>query len=269
MEGHQTIYDDMKNFENRGKSEISVLSEAKYIAGRTDWDKACVLEYNPHAVYCYMPEILRAEFYKSEKTWNYDKCVKQQIFISQAHYPIKGFHIFLEALVILKKLYPKVKVHIAGINILNCDESGKRTPYGEYIFNRINELELGGEILFLGKLDEIDMIHEYQEANVSVCCSTIENSSNSICEAALIGTPLVASFVGGNHNIIEHGKTGFLYDVNAPYMLAYYIGQLFSNREKCCSFSHKGYDKVAKFVDPIQNAKIIKSIYENISEIRV
>ena len=59
--------------------------------------------------------------------------------------------------------------------------------------------------------------------------SVIENSPNSIGEAMLLGVPIVASDVGGVSSLVEHWKNGFLYQADAPYMLAYYIGKIFED----------------------------------------
>ena len=59
--------------------------------------------------------------------------------------------------------------------------------------------------------------------------SYTENSPNSVCEAQILGVPVVASRVGGTDSLVEHGKTGFLYPVTDPYIAAYYIEYLVDN----------------------------------------
>ena len=39
------------------------------------------------------------------------------------------------------------------------------------------------------------MILNYQQAHIFICPSAIENSPNSVAEAQLIGTPVIAIFV--------------------------------------------------------------------------
>ena len=43
----------------------------------------------------------------------------------------------------------------------------------------------------------------------------------------ILGTPVVASCVGGIQSLLTHEKEGFLYSVDAPYMLAHYIKKIF------------------------------------------
>ena len=61
------------------------------------------------------------------------------------------------------------------------------------------------------------------KSNVIVVPSIVENESNSLTEAHILGVPTVAAFSGGMTNRIIHKKTGFLYPFNDYTMLANYI----------------------------------------------
>ena len=56
------------------------------------------------------------------------------------------------------------------------------------------------------------MVNEYLKANVFICPSTCENSSNSIAEAQLLGVPCIASARGGNPDMIPNNLCGTLYE---------------------------------------------------------
>ena len=71
------------------------------------------------------------------------------------------------------------------------------------------------------------MKQAYLDANVYVLPSAIENSSNSLCEAQILGVPIVASYCGGTPSLIEEEKTGFLYRYEEVEMLAQIIIRLF------------------------------------------
>jgi glycosyltransferase involved in cell wall biosynthesis len=85
---------------------------------------------------------------------------------------------------------------------------------------------------FLGPLSEDQMIEQYLQSNVFVCPSSIENSPNSLAEAQMLGVPNISSFVGGTLNMVKHGKNGFLYRFEEIEMLAYYIDEIFQQKEK-------------------------------------
>lgn len=227
-----SIKKEKRSFEKRGKYEIEVLKNANNIMGRTEWDKACTCSINLKAKYFYVQELIRKVFYNGE--WNYDECEKHSIFISQANYPIKGFHIVLQILIELKKIYPDVKLYVAGENNYEADtywSKLKKGSYAKYIIDIIEKNNLKQHIVFLGKLDEEKMKNTYLRSNVFLLASSIENSPNSIGEAMLLGVPIVSAFVGGVQSLIEHNVNGFLCQCDAPYMMAYYISRIFDSKE--------------------------------------
>jgi glycosyltransferase involved in cell wall biosynthesis len=73
------------------------------------------------------------------------------------------------------------------------------------------EVEATGctSIRFLGEREDVDRL--LQIADVLVLPSFREGLSNAILEAMAAGTPVVASSVGGNVELLQDGKTGLLY----------------------------------------------------------
>ena len=251
-----------KSYEKRGKCEMESIMMAQNVIGRTDWDKACIEAINPHIRYFACGEILRKEFYGHVGEWDYSKCRKYSIFVSQASYPVKGFHYLLQALPYIIKDYPDTCVYVSGIDIMNSKE---KEPYAVYLASLIECLELGSYVSFLGILNESEMVYQYLNANVFVSTSTVENESNSLSEARLIGTPSVVSFVGGTYIRINHGKDGFLYPHDEPVLLAYYIKKLFLNTQNVCSeISGNAVETIKKYTHPLKNAEQNIEIYEEI-----
>lgn len=226
-EGYLSLVEERDDFVRRGKYEEEALRKVKHAIGRTDWDNACAVRLNPAVRYHYCAEVLRDAFYESVNTWNYKDCEKHSILVSQGHYPIKGLHYILCAMPDVLKMYPDAIVYIGGHSPLEKNGAGNVSPYGRYIDSLIKENHLEHHIIFLGTLDECDMIKMYQRCNVFVSSSSIENSPNSVCEAQMIGCPVVASYVGGVGSIFVQNGYSFQYQHNAEYMLAFYIKKLF------------------------------------------
>ncbi len=86
----------------------------------------------------------------------------------------------------------------------------------------------------------------YREADIYVCSSWYEGLSNSIMEAMSYSLPVVASNVGDNHRLVEHGINGFLYKSKDYIELAGYIVQLAKSHVLRQNFGKKSYDKVTK-----------------------
>lgn len=225
-----TIINAKNKFKNRGKYEQKILKKCNYIIGRTTWDYSNTYNIAKKDKYLKCNESLREIFYSN--IWNIKNINKHTIFISQASYPIKGFHIFLEALNILKNDFPDAKVIVAGNNILSCKnikEKLKRTGYAKYLGKLIKKYNLSNNIIFTGLLDENNMCEQLLKANVFVQASSIENSPNSLGEAMLLGMPCVASYVGGTSDMLKDKEEGFLYPYTEYSMLAYYISKIFND----------------------------------------
>lgn len=228
-----SILKGQKQFKQRAAYEIEMIKNAKHIIGRTSWDRARAWAINPCAEYHFCNETLRPEFYDGSK-WNYNKCNKHTIFLSQAGYPIKGLHQVLKAMPIILRHYPDASIRVAGGDITKCStlsEKLRLSGYGRYIKRLIKKNALEGKVTFTGNLNGAQMMQEYLHANVFVCPSTIENSPNSLGEAQILGTPCVASYVGGVMDMMK-GDEEHLYRFEEVEMLAAKVCGVFADAEK-------------------------------------
>lgn len=228
-----SVFNGKKDFKQRGKYEIKMLQLVNHVIGRTCWDKAHVWAVNPYAQYHFCNETLRSEFYCGEE-WNYNNCIPHSIFISQAIYPIKGLHIVLQAMPLILREYPDAQIRVAGMDIARSKEGYigrlKISGYGKIIKALIKRYQLSDRVCFLGNLNASEMINEYLNANVFVCPGSIENSPNSLGEAQILGTPVVASYVGGVSDMMI-GNEDNLYRFSDVEMCAQKICHIFGNRE--------------------------------------
>ncbi len=227
------VVNSIRNLEKRGRFETDALRKAALVVGRTDWDYACVERLGLADKYRKCNENLRDSFYQS--SWSYENCRKHSIFFSRGDSPIKGLHYMLEAMADIKKFYPDVHLYVAG-NDPTYKKSRllrflKITSYGKYIASLIIKYNLENCVTFLGYIDEENMKNNYLSSNVFVLASSIENSPNSLGEAMILGVPCVAADIGGVSSMMTHGKEGYIYQGNAPYMLAYYVRSVFRDPE--------------------------------------
>lgn len=260
VEGYPTIKEGHDEFVFRGKYETEALRKVRHVIGRTEWDEACAKRINPEVQYHFCNETLRDAFYEQAGTWSYDRCEKHSIFVSQASYPVKGFHYLLRAMPEILRQYPDTRVYVSGENIMRPDQRGNTRPYGRYLDALVQEYGLEGHVTFLGMLSELEMVEQYKRANVFVSASTIENESNSISEAVLVGCPVVFSLVGG---VVSREKMigGFGYQYDANYMLSYYIKNVFAQQE----FVLAG-DAMQNIVNGVKNMETLCKIYQEIKE---
>ena len=256
-----SIVKEQDYFKKQGKYEKEIIRSVKHIIGRTSWDRANTWAINPSAKYHFCNETLRSEFY-DESRWAYDSCHKHTIFLSQANYPIKGLHQVLNALPIVLQHYPDTQVRIAGNDITN--EKGLRnrlrfTGYGSIIKSLIKKYHIKEHITFTGSLNAEEMKQEYLNCNVFVCPSTIENSPNSLGEAQILGTPVIASYVGGIPDMMK-GDEEHLYRFEEVNMLAEKICRVFAAEDRQVNMV-----EAAKLRhNQAENAKALISIYNEV-----
>ena len=254
-----------EKFALRGTFETEALRKARHVIGRTSWDHDCVQRINQNAVYHFCDETLRKPFY--EGRWNIETCERHSVFVSQGNYPIKGLHMALEALAILKRKFPDVMLYTTGEDPRKKGFQARlrRSGYALYLANRIRALGLEGNVSFLGNLSAAQMRERYLRAHVALNSSSIENSSNAIGEAMLLGTPVVASAVGGTPDIVTDRKEGLLYPFGEPGQLAEAVQSLFSDDALAERLSEAARRMALRRHDADENLAALLAIYRALS----
>lgn len=231
-----------RRWENYMDIEKEIIEINKYFIGRTMWDKSQLAAYNANAKYFHGEELLRSVFYTKE--WCLKKCQPYRIFISSSAYPLKGFHILLKAVSILKNKYPNIQI-VAPLSSLNLNSSVVRDfiiaeDYDNYLKKEIQNLGLEKHLILLKRLNENEMSDEFCKAHVFVLPSFVENSPNALAEAMSIGTPSVVSPVGGVMSMVKDEESGLFFPSGDYNMLAYQIGRLFENDDLALRLSKNG-----------------------------
>lgn len=258
--GWSSLLSKKYQFYRRGKNEKEILKEAVNVIGRTEWDKRCVKALNPGCRYFYCSETMREPFY--EGRWDIDRIERYSIYISQANYPIKGLHIFIKALHKVLQQYPQAVAYVAGKKDFLQSGDG----YGCYIQKLLKKYEMTDRIIFLGILSAEQVKERMLQAHVMVMPSLLENSPNSIGEAILLGTPVVAADVGGIPSLIRHGKEGILYPGHKTGCLARGIEYIFENDRAARRMSSRARKRARQLYDREKNLNRLISIYKKISE---
>lgn len=256
-----------EKFFARGEREKEILKLCGNVTGRTAFDKAAAKKMNPNAKYFFMNETMRGEFYEGK--WNYSSCEKHRIFFSQADYPLKGFHYLLQALFYVKEKYPDVTVAVAGNSLVNYEtlkDKIKISAYGKYLRKFIKESEMENKITFLGRLSAEEMKQQYLKCHTFVCASSLENSPNSVGEAMLLGTPVVASYTGGIPSMLEHEKEGILFEKGNPKALAEAIMRTWESYPTVKTITENARIRARKTHNGDENYKRLMEIYSAIGK---
>ncbi len=253
-----------KRHESYSPLEREIFASADFFLGRTEWDRACAFLNNRRAKYVYNPRLLRSPFYDAE--WSLDSCDRHTVFVSQSSTALKGVHFVLKALSIVKEYYPDARLVIAGAPL---DLSGGvknlvgGNSYQQYLSYLIKKHGLADSVSFTGKLDAEKMAEQLKKTHVFVSPSSIDNSPNSLGEAMMVGTPCIASFVGGVPDMLDHKVDGFLYPYDEYYILAYDILKIFGDDELARSFSENAH-KHARITHDRRNSDSVIGLYREI-----
>lgn len=207
-----SVVNNYKSFLYRSVRENHFLSKANYIFGRTFWDRDCTLALNPKRKYYVVNEILRPEFYtKHWKGYFSVDNIKIISVITAGFY--KGMETLLKTAVILKK-YSNLSFEWHVVGFSNNDKyiqiSEKVTHIKSNNYN----------IIYHGKLDAEHLSDLLCESDIYVHVSHIENSPNSVCEAMILGMPVIASYAGGTASMLTNKKDGILVQDGDPYVLS-------------------------------------------------
>lgn len=263
---HNGLIDQCNQMRQRSKIENEMLKNVDHVIGRTDIDNMFSMYHNRNIQYHHCNEILRAEF-SNPGGWDVANVSRHSILFRSTNSPIKGLHMLLQAMVELVKVFPDVHLNVIGPDLFYpCSLKGcfVESSYNRYIRKMIFENCLENHITFLGTLTASQMYKTYMKAHVFVSASQIENESNTISEAKILGVPCVSSFVGGLSNRITHGKDGFLYQFNLPTMLAYYVRRIFEDDNLAAKLSSNAVASQTEINDPSINLQTLLQIYEKI-----
>jgi glycosyltransferase involved in cell wall biosynthesis len=104
-------------------------------------------------------------------------------------------------------------------------------------------------VRFIGFVDSDRLSDLLCSSMVYVHTAYMENSPNSICEAQLLGVPVVSTNVGGISSLVRDGIDGLLVPSNDPWTMAHSIVRLINDKplmktmsENSSSFARKRHD---------------------------
>ncbi|MCF8245308.1 MAG: glycosyltransferase [Saprospiraceae bacterium] len=130
---------------------------------------------------------------------------KMEIIIASAgrFVPQKDYETALKSITRLREICPlETKIHywIIGFG-----------PDENLIRSQVEEYGLQAEVTLIVNPDNLPEL--YRQADIYLCTSTFEGLSNAIMEAMAYSLPVVATRVGDNDQLVQHGANGFLTEV--------------------------------------------------------
>lgn len=243
-------------FKKRVDREREMMQNCSYIIGRTDWDRRISLILSPNSKYFHCDDLLRSDFYTS-KGWLNTSHTRMILHSTLSSMNYKGIETILETAMLLKKSsLLNFEWHVAGltgneelIQIIEKYYEQKCADYG---------------IIFLGNLNPDRLIGMLLETDCYIHTSHIENSPNSVCEAMILGVPVIATYAGGTSNLITNGIEGILIQDGDPYSLSGAIIELNEDNDLKAKISYNARRKAREKHNRDKVLKDILNIYNSI-----
>ncbi|HME99622.1 MAG TPA: glycosyltransferase, partial [Terriglobia bacterium] len=125
--------------------------------------------------------------------------------------------------------------------MIGADSSEKNYP--SEVEMLAQRLRLDHQVIFTGERQDVPDI--LREVDIVVHPSLTEGLSNVILEAMAAGIPVVATRVGGNPELVEDGRTGFLVPAENSEEIADAICRLLDQPEMAHGFGERARRRVA------------------------
>ncbi|KKG11799.1 glycosyl transferase family 1 [Methanosarcina mazei] len=214
--------------------EKKALQRASRIINVSQWTKEksdSVIGVNSKTVY--IPNGIVYEKYSNIKPRDLNH---PSIFFAGRLVKLKNVDILIKALSIIKETNPDAHLYIAG--------SG---PQYQKLGSLSVEFNVDKNITFLNFISEDEMLKMYASVDIFALPSKFENCPMVLLEALAVGTPVVASNVGGIPQILDNGKYGLLAESGNVEDFAQKIITLIKNKSLRNELSEKGKQRVKEY----------------------
>lgn len=163
---------------------------------------------------------------------------------------LKGHNYFFEMVEEVIKKNKNVKFLLIG--------SGELESYYKD-YSRRNGLSK--YVIFTGLVDYLKVPNYISIMDIVVHTSLLEGLARIMPQSFILEKPIVSFDIDGAHEIIEHGKNGYLVEPKNIHQLTAHIEELINDQEKCKEFGKHGKGKAIKEWDKEKMIKQIDEIY--------
>ena len=203
---------------------------------------------------------------------------------AQEYYTKLGFNVYLvpNAIDIAslpkseERLYEKQVIFAGRLSkekgILDVLEMSSKLPQDIHLLilgsgpeeNKVLEAtKLRSNIHFLGYTPRERTISLIRGSDMLIQPSLVEAISSTLLEAMSCKTPIIATNVGGNKELLENNISGVIIEPNSPQQILDGIVDLFSNKEKATKLKEEAFRHVQKY-DWSHVGKLYLDIYESL-----
>lgn len=244
---------------NKAKSNLEmekrVWKTVRHYMGRTSWDKALVNMLTKDATYHHVEEALRPAFMNTQKQWQIPEDGKLRLLSIGCSSFWKGIDMILKTAHVLNEAGIDFEWNVAGSmsnELQNVVEYKEKMKFAD---NHIN---------ILGFCSPESLIDLMCQSTLYVHTAYIENSPNSICEAQLLGMPIISTMVGGIATLVSNRIDGELFPANDPWQMANAIVALSEDVGRMKKYSENSRHHAMLRHDPLNILNQLMTCYKDL-----
>jgi len=159
--------------------------------------------------------------------------------------PVRAIHLITVCSLIPRKGVDQIVRALARLGgvqpTLNVVGTG---PEEQSLREMANSLGLAGRVTFRGRVAPGEVPALLAEADVFVLASHSEGRPNVVLEAMATGLPVIASDIAGVSEVVEHGRTGLLFDDGEMVQLARCIETLSADQALQRRLGEEGRNRI-------------------------
>lgn len=169
-------------------------------------------------------------------------------------HPVKDHFTLIRGFAQFSQKVPKARLVIVG----------KETQRGVYqqCLDLIHDLQISDRVLFVPPSRQVEKL--YNGFDVFCLSSISEGCSNVILEAMACGVPVVATRTGGTPELVEHGKTGLLFEVHDAAGLASHLERLHQDGAFRLALQKNGLQSIAERFSLKRTVEKYEQLYETL-----
>ncbi len=177
--------------------------------------------------------------------------------------PWKGHDVAIRAMARIREDHPDAQLLIVGApKFVGPSVRFDNRAYLRELENLVKELGLDDHVRFLGERQDVPRI--MRALDLLLCPSWEEPFGRSVIEAMAVGTPVVATEVGGPAEVIRDGEDGVLLPPRDVERWAETIARLVDDPTRRQSYGERGSESVRARFDSHRYAEQVVAMYEEL-----
>jgi glycosyltransferase involved in cell wall biosynthesis len=165
--------------------------------------------------------------------------LRPHLICTRGFHPYYGIDVVVRAFSEIQKQFPEARLDLVG-----------KGPSEEEIRSLVRQLNLSG-VNFTGVASREQIGRFYDQADIFINASWLDNMPVSILEAFACGTPVVSTAAESISYLVDHEGTGLLSPVGDPQALAGNVVRLLRDPELSARLSSKAYKKSQSYEWPV------------------